>query len=96
MLMCDKVTQKNLIDRPPTIPNFIIRKKQNKHNRGSYSHLDILPDSDFAGTLFFREIGISGKTNIQSLERTTTVCSAFSVFPLDNRFYVLYTVLVTA
>lgn len=33
MLMCDKVTHKNLIDRPPTIPNFIIRKKQNKHNR---------------------------------------------------------------
>ena len=33
MLMCDKVTHKNLISRPTTIPNFIMQKKQNRHNR---------------------------------------------------------------
>lgn len=33
MLMCGKVTNKNLIGRPTAIPNFIIQKKQDKHNR---------------------------------------------------------------
>ncbi len=31
-LMCHKATQKNLIGRQPTIPNFIIQKKQDRHS----------------------------------------------------------------
>ena len=40
MLMCHKVTHKNLIDSSPTIPNFISRKEQTNTNSLSAQTVD--------------------------------------------------------